>query len=84
MAHRINERNTGHSRLDGGAKIRKPKGVTIRGEEKEIAANILQKVYDCMQKDEDVGAFTDGGRFLLMLDRQEMTVLLETIEKMKP
>ena len=50
---RINERNTGNCKLDGGAKTRKQSN-KITDEEKYLAKQVLAKVIDAMEYDKKI------------------------------
>lgn len=92
MAHRINERNAGHWTWDGEPKIRRTQKQDTRLSAEEIALTsaVLRKVYESMQFDPDVSKrghlhpdakFTDGGRFMLSISREQYEKLFEIIEK---
>lgn len=61
-------------------------------QEREIAREILQRVYDCVQFDPEIsepgdtphsdeGRWTDGGRFLISMSRQQVLALENIIKK---
>lgn len=60
--------------------------------EREMACEILQRVYDCLQFDPEVsepsdtphsdeGRWTDGGRFIISMSREKVLELDEIIKK---
>jgi hypothetical protein len=71
----------------------KPKPKTnLSKDEKLFAAEILSRVYESMRFDPDMSAhgqlhqcatFTDGGRFILSLNRLEFERLFTIIEKLE-
>lgn len=71
MAHRINERNAGHTTLQGNAKKR----AKITSDDKVAIAKILKTVYNAMEFDEVLNDYSDGGRICLMLDPTEMAAI---------
>lgn len=82
MGYRINERNTGSYSLEENTKQRRyAKSKKLTDEEKAFAKEMLQRIYDCMELEQGVG-FTDGGRFILCLKRDQMTMLREITEKL--
>lgn len=81
MGYRINERNTGSYSLEGNMKQRRTKKEKLTAEEKQLAKDVLMKVYGCMEKDDDLG-YTDGGRFMLCLSKQQWETLLDISEKL--
>ena len=88
---RINERNTGHSKLDGGVKNRKQSN-KITDEEKYLAKQVLSKVINAMEYDKEMSngkghlnsdaMFTDGGRFTLAITREQFEKLIDLIGKL--
>lgn len=80
MAQRINERNTGNSKLDSAPKKR---GNKLTACEVEIIIHLLDSVYDSMEPDEITGGFTDGGRFIASLSGEQMYDLFEARRKLK-
>lgn len=50
--------------------------------EKGVTAAILERVYDCMQYDDDYGNYIDGDRFILTLNKAEMADLKSVIDKL--
>lgn len=88
---RINERNTGHSKLDGGAKNRKQSN-KITHEEKYLAKQVLSKVINAMEYDKEMSdgkghlnneaMFTDGGRITLSMTREQFEKLTDLINKL--
>ena len=61
-------------------------------QEREIAREILQRVYDCVQFDSEIsepnctphsneGRWTDGGRFLISVSREQVLALEKIIGK---
>ena len=88
---RINERNTGHSKLDGGVKNRKQSN-KINKEEKYLAKQVLSKVINAMEYDKEMSdgkghlnreaVFTDGGRITLAMTREEFEKLTDFINKL--
>lgn len=92
MAHLVNERNTGKYSLGSEAKNRKSKiEKQITNEEKTIVKAILSKVYDSLQYDKDLSdcghlspnaLFTDGGRFIISMDRVTFEKLDNIINKL--
>lgn len=88
---RINERNTGHSKLDGGVKIRK-QSKKITDEEKYLARQVLTKVINAMEYDKAMSdgkghlnseaIFTDGGRITLSMTREQFEILTDFICKL--
>lgn len=61
-------------------------------QEREIAREILLRVYDCLKFDPDVsepgntphtdeGRWTDGGRFLISMNREQVLSLEDIIKK---
>ncbi len=60
--------------------------------EREIAREILRRVYDCLQFDPSIselgdtpytddGRWTDGGRFLISVSREQVILLEQIINK---
>jgi len=78
MGHRINERNIGHTSLEGEAKKR---GKKLNADEIEVVKLILNCVYDSMEKDESLGMFIDGGRITIGLTGEQMYDLFEAKRK---
>jgi len=88
---RINERNIGDHKLDGGAKIRK-KSNKITYDEKKLAKQVLAKVIDAMEYDKEMSngkghlnseaIFTDGGRITLSMTREQFEILTDFICKL--
>ena len=88
---RINERNTGHSKLDGGVKNRKQSN-KITDEEKYLAKQVLSKVINAMEYDKEMSngkghlnsdaMFTDGGRITLAITREQFEKLTDLIGKL--
>lgn len=79
MGHRINERNIGHTSLEGEAKKR---GKKLNSAEIEVVKLILNRVYDAMDKDESLGVFVDGGRITIGLSGEQMYDLFEAKRKL--
>ena len=87
---RINERNTGHSKLDGGVKTRKTSN-KITAEEMFLAKQVLVKVIDAMEYDKELSngkghlsndaVFSDGGRITLSMTREQFEKLTDLIGK---
>lgn len=80
MAHRINERNAGESKLNSSPKKR---GSKLTVYEWAIVTQILDRVYECMESDESTGTFTDGGRFMASLSGEQMYDLFEARRKLR-
>lgn len=80
MGHRINERNIGNSTLESAPKKRAKK---LNEDEIRILYDVIQKVYNVMEKDEDLNMFVDGGRFTLSLGGEQMYDLFQTKWKLK-
>ena len=88
---RINERNTGNSKLDGGAKTRKTSN-KITEEEMFLAKQVISKVIDAMEYDKEMSngkghlnsdaMFTDGGRITLAMTREQFEILTDLIDKL--
>ena len=88
---RINERNTGNCKLDGGVKIRKQSN-KITDEEKYLAKQVLAKVIDAMEYDKEMSngkghlnsdaMFTDGGRITLAMTREQFEIFTDLIDKL--
>lgn len=92
MAHRINERNSGHWSIDGepkrrSVKQRKP-GIIASAEEKELVISLLEKVFDGMDFDPEISErghlhpdakFTHGGRFIACISRKQYEMLSDII-----
>ena len=88
---RINERNTGKCKLDGGVKTRKQSN-KITDEEKYLAKQVLAKVVDAMEYDNEMSngkghlngdaIFTDGGRITLAMTRDQFEKLTDLICKL--
>ena len=88
---RINERNTGNCKLDGGVKARKQSN-KITDEEKYLAKQVLAKVIDAMEYDKEMSngkghlnndaIFTDGGRITLSMTREQYEKLTDLISKL--
>ena len=88
---RINERNIGNHKLDGGAKTRKQSN-KITDEEKYLAKQVLAKVIDSMEYDKEMSngkghlnsdaMFTDGGRITLAMTREQFEILTDLIDKL--
>jgi len=87
---RINERNTGNSKLDGGVKTRKTSN-KITAEEMFLVKQVLSKVVDAMEYDKELSngkghlnneaMFTDGGRITLAMTREQFEKLTDLIGK---
>lgn len=92
MAHRINERNIGDYSINSTLKVRRiKKANTLTIDEKNLAKQILLKVYDAMEFDKEMSnvghlspdaKFTDGGRITLMMNRINFETLFEIINKL--
>lgn len=90
---RINERNAGHWTLDGEPKTRKAKKPqAMTAADTDLLLQVLGKVIDCMEFDLDISErghlhpdakFTDGGRFMLCLTREQHEQLGEIYEKLE-
>lgn len=88
---RINERNTGSYKLDGGVKTRKTSN-KITAKEMFLAKQVLFKVVDAMQYDKELSngkghlnndaMFTDGGRITLAMTRDQFEKLTDLINKL--
>ena len=88
---RINERNTGNCKLDGGVKTRK-QSTKITDEEKYLTKQVLEKVIDAMEYDKEMSngkghlnndaIFTDGGRITLSMTREQYEKLTDLISKL--
>ena len=88
---RLNERNTGNCKLDGGVKIRK-QSKKINEKEKYLAKQVLAKVIDAMEYDKEMSEgkghlnskaiFTDGGRITISMTREQFEILTDLIEKL--
>lgn len=88
---RINERNTGNCKLDGGVKIRKQSN-KITDEEKYLFCQVLAKVIDAMEYDKVMSEgkghlnsnaiFTDGGRITISMTREQFEILTNLIYKL--
>lgn len=91
---RINERNIGTHRLDGGVKIRKQSksNKKITDEEKYLAKQVLSEVINSMEYDKEMSngkghlnseaMFTDGGRITLAMTREQFEKLTDLIGKL--
>ena len=88
---RINERNTGNCKLDGGVKIRKQSN-KITDEEKYLAKQVLSKIVTAMEYDKVMSngkghlnndaIFTDGGRITLSMTREQYEKLTDLTSKL--
>ena len=88
---RINERNTGNCKLDGGVKTRKQSN-KINDEEKYLAKQVLSKVINAMEYDKEMSdgkghlnreaVFTDGGRITLAMTREQFEKLTDLVSKL--
>ena len=88
---RINERNTGNCKLDGGVKTRKQSN-KINEEEKYLAKQVLSKVINAMEYDKEMSdgkghlnreaVFTDGGRITLAMTREQFEKLTDLVSKL--
>ena len=88
---RINERNTGNCKLDGGVKIRKQSN-KITDEEKYLAKQVLSKIVTAMEYDKVMSEgkghlnskaiFTDGGRITISMTREQFEILTDLIDKL--
>lgn len=89
MGHRINERNSGHWTTEGEPKVRRTKR-TLSAADKELVREILDKVLSAVEFDPDIsepgqtayspdGRWTDGGRFLISLTREQVILLGEIV-----
>lgn len=81
MKYRINERNLGHTTLNGEPKKRSRKEKGLNPEEKRVVIAVLERVYNCMEKDVDFD-YIDGGNFTLVLNRSDYYWLGEAIDKL--
>ena len=79
MAHKINERNIGNSRLDGSPKKRSKK---LTAYETETITFILAEVYNAMQYDNITETYTDGGRITISLTGEQMYDLFQIKRKL--
>ena len=50
--------------------------------ERYVARMALSNALDSMEWDEDYGAYTDGGRFILTLDKEELEALKSAVKKL--
>ena len=80
MGYRINERNIGHTTLDGELKKRNRKKLT--DSEKQLAKDLLQKFYDAFKWDESLQGYTEGGRITCMIDELQFNDLQSLIQKL--
>ena len=78
MGHRINERNIGNYTNDCNLKKRANK---LNNYDLLIIKIVLNKVYDCMDLDDSISMYTDGGRFVLGLNGEQMYDLLQAKNK---
>lgn len=81
---RINERNCGNYTLDGELKSRRTKTPKLTTEEFEFVQKVLDRVVSCLEYDKDMSEhghlhpeskWTDGGRFLIMMDGKDRDLL---------
>lgn len=90
MGHRINERNSGHTTIEGEPKVRRTKR-NLSASDKAFMAFVLDRVLSAVEFDQGVsgegvtqhdpeGRWTDGGRFLISLTRQQVMLLGEIVE----
>lgn len=89
---RINERNCGNHKLDGGAKQRrKSSSKIINKEERFLAKEVLIKVLHAMEYDKAFSnkghlhpeaMFTDGGRITMSMTRKQFELLSDLIDKL--
>lgn len=89
---RVNERNIGRCTLTGDAKVRSSRRKSLTEYEKSVAKNVLARVYDTLEYDKDMSdgkgmlhrnaIFTDGGRFIIALTRDEFEALSDAINKL--
>ena len=88
MAHRINERNTGHWSLDGEPKhiITKPKKVSRSFTEKEITMfnylmNQISENIRLDASDMDEQVYRDNGNILIQFSRDNIEEFRSLLEK---
>ena len=79
MAHKINERNIGNSRLDGLPKKGSKKLTT---DELDTIRIITEIVYNSMQYDNITETYTDGGRITLSLTGEQIYDLFQIKRKL--
>jgi hypothetical protein len=79
MAHRINERNIGNSKLDATPKT---KGQKLNLDEYSVLRLIIEKVYNAMEENEITGTYTDGSRLTLSLTGEQMFDFFEIKRKL--
>ena len=77
MGYRINERNTGNTNLEGGAKRRSTAKPKLNDYEVELTKAILMRVYECMELDRTLGKYVDEGRFSLCLSKNQWEALYD-------
>jgi len=90
---RINERNSGHWSLDGEPKTRRTKiRKQMTADDRKLLLQVVERVIDCMAFDTDISEhgrlhpdakFTDGGRFMLCLNRLQLEQLGEIFQFLK-
>jgi len=92
MGYRINERNIGDHKLEGGVKGRRTAKAKLSEQEIELAKAILKRVYDCLEFDKDLSKrghlhddsiWTDGGRFIISLTGKQKNDLFGIIHTRK-
>lgn len=49
----------------------------LTAEEAYIISLVVSSAQDCMQYDEDIQEYTDGGRFILSLNEEEYKTLMK-------
>jgi hypothetical protein len=57
------------------------RSINLTLEERCLITKSLRSVEDCMEFDEDYGEYTDGGRFILSLDAEELKALKSVLKK---
>lgn len=99
MAHRINERNSGNWSLNGDPKKRRTRNASeFTTFEKMVTAHVIELVIDCLEFDPGMSEFsigrkvghlhpkarfTDGGRFVISLTREQFDALGEAFQKLE-
>lgn len=55
----------------------------LTSDERYVIDKALTNVIDCMEYDEGFGEYTDGGRFILSLEKEELKALKTALKKLQ-
>ena len=89
MGHRYNERNIGNYTLEGEPKRRRTSKPRINQEEVALLKAVLERLLESLEldpilsKQKGKAMFTDGGRFIISLTRDQVNDLSNIIRNRK-